>query len=130
MQTSISVATCVMFGFFWAVLWHVMLTYLRNSRHLRRDWNQPYHSFVVLGEVREALAELELPYELVSCGKGSRHRSALTARMNPVPGVWVMATMQRAHKLRVTNMFVFAANVSGQGTALRMPSPHLGRLGN
>jgi len=31
-------------------------------------------------QVREALAELELPYELVSCGKGSRHRSA------PPPG--------------------------------------------
>lgn len=29
------------------------------------------------GQVREALAELELPYELVSCGKGSRNRRAL-----------------------------------------------------
>jgi hypothetical protein len=33
-------------------------------------------------QVREALAELELPYELVSCGKGSRHRSA------PPPGIY------------------------------------------
>lgn len=37
-----------------------------------------------------------------------------------------LATMQCADKLRVANMFVFAANVSGQGTALRMPCPHLG----
>ena len=37
--------------------------------------------------MREALAELELPYELVSCGKGSRHRRALLCKPQ---GVLVM----------------------------------------
>ena len=44
--------------------------------------------------MREALAELELPYELVSCGKGSRHRRALLPKSQRVLTV-LLAGLQR-----------------------------------
>ncbi|KAK9841047.1 hypothetical protein WJX81_007611 [Elliptochloris bilobata] len=43
---------------------------------LLKLWSYESNQFARL--VREALAELELPYQLISCGKGSRHRAALT----------------------------------------------------